>query len=171
VAALTPPLRVETLSARHDRAGFASGVEPLDHYLWHQAGQDIRHRLASCFVLTRDDERVPLGYYTLSATGLILTDLPARLAKRLPKYPMVPSTLMGRLAVDARHRRKRYGELLLLDAFSRALRSEIASYAFVVDAKDDTAARFYCRYGFAPLVPGSGRLFMPMTEIAKLFAE
>jgi predicted GNAT family N-acyltransferase len=77
---------------------------------------------------------------------------------------------MGRLAVDARHRDKGYGEFMLLDAFSRVLRSDIASYAFVVDAQDDKAARFYQHYGFTFLVAGGQRLFLAMAEIAKLFS-
>ena len=92
------------------------------------------------------------------------------LAKRLPRCPVVPATLMGRLAVDARHRRQGYGEFMLLDAFSRVLRSDIASYAFVVDAKDDKAARFYQHYRFRSLIEGGRRLFIPMAEIAKLFS-
>jgi ribosomal protein S18 acetylase RimI-like enzyme len=82
----------------------------------------------------------------------------------------VPATLMGCLAVDSRHQGRRYGELLLFDAFARALRNEIASYAFVVDANDDKAAQFYHRYRFMPVVAGGRRLFVPMAEIAKLFA-
>jgi hypothetical protein len=59
---------------------------------------------------------------------------------------------------------------MLLDAFSRVLRSDIASYAFVVDAKDDNATRFYQRYQFRFLVEEGRRLFIPMAEIAKLFS-
>ncbi len=59
---------------------------------------------------------------------------------------------------------------MLLDAFSRALRNEIASYALVVDAKDDEAARFYQRYGFRSLVGEGRRWFISMTEIAKLLS-
>jgi ribosomal protein S18 acetylase RimI-like enzyme len=77
---------------------------------------------------------------------------------------------MGRLAVDARHQGRGHGEFMLLDAFSRALRNDIASYAFVVDAKDEKAARFYQRYRFRYLVEGGQRLFIPMAEIAKLFS-
>ena len=76
---------------------------------------------------------------------------------------------MGRLAVASAHRGQRLGERLLLDAFSRALRSEIASFAFVVDAKGETAAAYYVRYGFLPLTRQGRRLFVPMAEIAKLF--
>jgi len=43
-------------------------------------------------------------------------------------------------------------------------------YAFVVDAKDDKAAQFCQRYRFMPVVAGGRRLFIPMAEIAKLFA-
>ena len=77
---------------------------------------------------------------------------------------------MGRLAVDARHRRKGMGELLLFDAFSRALRSDIATFAFVVDAKDDVAAAFYASYGLLRLTEAGQRMFIPMIEVAKLFA-
>jgi GNAT superfamily N-acetyltransferase len=171
VAAATSALRIEPLSDRHDRESFASGVEPLDKYLRQQAGQDARRRVASCFVLVGNDERAPIGYYTLAATGIALTELSEPLAKRLPRYPIVPAALMGRLAVDARHQRQGHGEFMLLDVFSRALRNEIASYAFVVDAKDEKATQFYRRYRFLPLIEGGRRLFVPVAEIAKLFAE
>jgi GNAT superfamily N-acetyltransferase len=169
-AASPATYRIEVLTDRHERAAFRCGVEPLERYLRTGAGQDVRKRVASCFVLVTGDDPVPFGYYTLAATGVALADLPAALTKRLPRYPVVPATLMGRLAVDDRHRSRRLGELLLFDAFSRALRSEFASYAFVVDAKDDTAAAFYARYRFLPLTEGGRRMFVPMVEIAKLFA-
>ncbi len=130
----------------------------------------MRRRVASCFVLVADGDARPLGYYTLAATSIALAEIPEALAKRLPRYPAVPAVLMGRLAVDARHRKQRLGELLLFDALSRALRSEIAAYAFVVDAKDEKAAAFYARYRFMPLTREGRRHFLPMAEIAKLFA-
>jgi GNAT superfamily N-acetyltransferase len=169
VATAEPSHRIEPLSDRHDRSAFASGIEALDHYFRRQAGQDIRRRVASCFVLVTGDSAAPLGYYTLAATSIGLADIPDLLAKRLPRYPDVPAILMGRLAIDARHQKRRLGELLLLDAMSRALRSEIAAYAFVVDAKDDRTAAFYARYHFIPLIKGGLRRFLPMVEIAKLF--
>jgi GNAT superfamily N-acetyltransferase len=167
VASTAPTLRIEPLSERHDREVFTSGVEPLDRYLRLQAGQDARRRVASCFVLVSDGERVPIGYYTLAATSIALGELPEALAKRLPRYPVIPATLMGRLAVDARHQGRGHGEFMLLDAFSRVLRNDIASYAFVVDAKDEKVARFYQRYRFGFLVEGGRRLFIPMAEVAK----
>jgi GNAT superfamily N-acetyltransferase len=162
-------VRVAPLDDRHDRTAFESGVEPLDRYFRTRAGQDVRKRAASCFVLI-DSAASPLGFYTLAATSIALADLPPAPAKRLPRYPSVPATLMGRLAVDRRHRGRRLGELLLVDAFGRALRSGIATYAFVVDAQDEAAASFYAAYQFITLTDGGRRLFLPMAEIAGLFA-
>ena len=170
MAATAPALHIEPLSERHDRQSFASGVAPLDRYLRQEAGWDTRRRVASCFVLVGNDEHVPIGYYTLAATGIAFAELPEPVAKRLPRFPRGPATLVGRLAIDARYQRQGYGEFMLLDAFGRALRNEIASYAFIVDANDDNAVRFYLCFGFRSLTAGTRRLFMPMTEIAKLFS-
>src|SRR5215216_3629642 len=98
------PPRIEPLGPQHDRAAFSCGVAALDRYLREQARQDMTRRVAAAFVLVggRPDEIA--GYYTLAATGVLLTELPAEVAKRLPRYPVVPATLLGRLAVHERHR-------------------------------------------------------------------
>ena len=90
-------LRVEVLGPHHDRAAFESGVEPLDRYFRVQAGQDARKNMAAPFVLVLPDGAVG-GYYTLSATSVNLAALPARTVRKLPRYPLVPATLLGRLA-------------------------------------------------------------------------
>jgi GNAT superfamily N-acetyltransferase len=162
--------RVEALDPRHDRKSFSSGVEPLDRYFQTQAGQEARKNIAAPFVLVLPDGPIG-GYYALSATAVKLSDLPVNIARRLPRYPLVPATLLGRLAVDFRHRGKGYGRFLLADALLRAVRSEIASFAVVVDAKDDAARRFYERESFLPFPDRTGRLFRPMADIAALFTE
>ena len=143
-------VRVEALTAQHDRNSFASGVEPLDRYFRVQAGQDARKNLAAPFVLVLSDGIIA-GYYTLSSTALQLAELPERIAGRLPRYPLVPATLLGRLAIDHRHQGKGYGRFLLADALYRSVRSEIASFAVVVDAKNESARRFYEVESFLPL--------------------
>ena len=162
-------LRVEPLSATHDRSEFDSGVEPLDRYFRTQAGQDARKNMAAPFVLLLTDGRVA-GYYTLSATSVRLAELPAPVVRKLPRYPLVPATLLGRLAVDRRHQGKGYGRFLLADALFRAARSEIASFAVIVDAKDDSARRFYQREGFLSFPDHPAKLFRPMLEIRRLLA-
>lgn len=161
-------LRVEVLTSKHDRSRFDCGVEALDRYLRVQAGQDARKNMAAAFVLLGADETIA-GYYTLSATAVKLGELPEQVTRKLPRYPLVPATLLGRLAVDRRHRGKGYGRFLLADALYRSLRSEIASFAVVVDAKDENARRFYERESFLPLPDQPMKLFLPMASIEELF--
>lgn len=161
-------LRVEALGAHHDRSSFDSGVEPLDRYLRTQAGQDAKRRLAAPFVFILPDGGIA-GYYTLSATSLKLPDLPETVTRKLPRYPLIPATLLGRLAVDLRHRGQGHGRFLLADALFRAVRSEIASFAILVDAKDENARRFYERESFLPLPDRPLKLFRPLADVAKLF--
>jgi GNAT superfamily N-acetyltransferase len=160
--------RIEALGPQHDRTSFRSGIDALDRYFHTQAGQEARKNIAAPFVLVLPDAAIG-GYYTLSATAVKLTEFPPSVARRLPRYPLIPATLLGRLAVDVRYRGKGYGRFLLADALHRAVRSEIASFAVVVDAKDDAARRFYERESFLPLVDQPMRLYRPTADIAKLF--
>jgi GNAT superfamily N-acetyltransferase len=105
------------------------------------------------------------GYYTLSSTAVKLTELPDNVARR----PLVPATLLGRLATDQGFQGRGYGRFLLADALLRAVRSEIASFAVIVDAKDDAARRFYERESFLPLPDQPRKLFRPMADLAGLF--
>jgi GNAT superfamily N-acetyltransferase len=161
-------LRVEALGPHHDRNSFVSGVEPLDRYFRSQAGQEARKNIAAPFVLVLPDGTVG-GYYTLSSTAVKLAELPAETTRRLPRYPLVPATLLGRLAVDERHRGKGHGRFLFADALFRAARSEIASFAVIVDAKDQGARRFYERESFLPFPDLPMRLFRAMADITALF--
>ncbi len=124
--------------------------------------------MAAPFVLVLPDETIA-GYYTLSSTSVQLGELPEQTVRKLPRYPLVPATLLGRLAVDRRHQGKGYGRFLLADALHRAVRSEIASFAVIVDAKDDNARKFYERESFLPFREQPMKLFRPTADIKKLF--
>lgn len=150
------PYRLERL-ANHDRNAFASGSDALDRYFTQQASQNVRRRIASCFVAVSREGAVA-GYYTLAATALALTALPPARARKLPRYPIIPATLLGRLVVATPHQGRRLGAALVADALLRSTRSEIAAYALVVEAKDEAAARFYRHLEFEPLAGDSRRL-------------
>ena len=164
--------RVEVLSKQHDRKGFSCGVETLDRYLRVQAGQDARRRVAAPFVLCMGQSNAVLGYYTLSALSVDIGAWPEEVARKLPRYPAVPATLLGRLAVDTRLRGKGMGEHLLMDALRRAFEAsqDVASVAVIVDAKNHDAEVFYRRYEFIPFADQPNRLFLPMGTIEGLFA-
>ena len=124
--------------------------------------------MAAPFVLVLPDGAVG-GYYTLSATAVRLAELPDQTVRRLPRYPLVPATLLGRLAVDRRFRGKGYGRFLLANALYRVAGNEIASFAVVVDAKDEAARRFYERESFLPFADQPMKLFRPVADIKQLF--
>ena len=165
-----PKYVVEPLSSKHDRAAFSCGIEFLDAYLRKQAGQDFKKHAAVSFVLTPDGSTIA-GYYTLSQYAVQLENVPAEVAKRLPKYPMVPTTLIGRLAVSTDFRGQGHGETLLVDALYRILQhsTEVASAGVIVDAKDAAAVTFYKKYGFLELPSVARRLFLPMGTVEALF--
>jgi hypothetical protein len=56
-------------------------------------------------------------------------------------------------------------------ALYRAATSEIASFAVIVDAKDDGARRFYERESFLPFPDRPMKLFRPMADLKQLFNE
>jgi predicted GNAT family N-acyltransferase len=166
----TVQYRIEALGEHHNRTDFSCGVDALDRYLQKQASQDASKHAAAVFVATPDGTTIA-GFYTLSAHVIRLADLPENVAKKLPRYPNVPATLLGRLAVSTRFRGRNLGQLLLLDAFKRVVASsrDVASAAVVVDAKEDQARQFYLRHDFIPLPSQPNRLFYPVRTIEKLF--
>lgn len=126
---------------RHDRAAFACGEPTLDRYLREQAAQHHRDGVATTHVLVDDgNDSSIVGYYTLSAARLLLTDLREEDRRRLPSYP-VPAVRMGRLAVALAEQGKR---------------------VMIVDALHEIAARFYRAYGFHDTASRSETLYLPL---------
>jgi GNAT superfamily N-acetyltransferase len=163
-----PAVRIVPLDPAWDRRAFHSGSAPLDRYFHQQVTQDIRRRVTACFVARTDPDQRMVGYYTLASASIALGDLPADLARRLPRYPTVPAVRLGRLAVDQAFQGHGLGGVLLADALARACRADIAAYALVVDAKDAAAAAFYQHHGLLPLLHQPLTLFVPLATVQPL---
>lgn len=162
----------EPLSKQHDRQRFRCGVPELDTWLQQRARQDQDRRVAAVYVMVpKSDPTRIVGFYTLSAMSIVLESLPPALIRKLPRYPVVPAILIGRLARD--HDFPGTGGKLLADALQRALlhSMNIAAATVVVDAKDETASEFYRHFGFEPLAGDSRRLFLAMDTLEKLFKK
>jgi ribosomal protein S18 acetylase RimI-like enzyme len=160
---------IAPLAAVHDRQAFSSGAVALDRYLQMQANQDIRRHIANCFVASPVQSNVVAGYYTLSAASIPVADLPEEQTRKLPRYPVLPAALIGRLAVDKRYQGQNLGAALLFDAIARAIRADAAVFALVVDAKDEAAARFYRHHGFEAFSGRAARrMFLPVATAAKV---
>jgi ribosomal protein S18 acetylase RimI-like enzyme len=159
---MTGPFRIEILEARHDRKGFDCGVEALNRYFRERVTQDVRRRATACYVAVETATARVAGYYTLAAGGVALTALPTSMVQRLPRYPSVPVAWLGRLAVGREYQGRRLGGALLWDARLRAVRSEVAVFALVVDAKDEQAEAFYRHHGFAAFGSLPRQLILPL---------
>jgi hypothetical protein len=111
---VTASFVIAPLSPNHDKLAFSCGVDPLDRYLQTQATQDIRRRIANCFVATSANSNIIAGYYTFSAASVPMLDLPSETGKRLPRYPVVSAALIGRLAIDRQSRGRGLGAAALV---------------------------------------------------------
>ncbi|UJH67384.1 GNAT family N-acetyltransferase [Allomuricauda sp. SCSIO 65647] len=162
--------QTETLDSSHVKNEFSCGKEMLDNYIQKQASQDVKRKLSACFVFVEED-KVVQGYFTLSNNGIPLEQVPESFKKKLPKsYTSIPTTLLGRLAVDTKFKGKGLGKLLLIEALKRSclISKKIGSFAVIVDPIDKDAENFYTKYGFIKL-PDSGKMFLPMKTIQQLF--
>jgi len=163
---------IELLDKKHLRNDFDCGKELLNNYLKNQAGQDIKRKLSACFVLTKSAINIIQGYYTLSNNSIPLSSFPQHIQLKLPKsYTSIPTTLLGRLAVDKKYQGNGIGKILLIDALKRSYESslEIGSFAVVVDPIDEEAEKFYEKYDFIKL-PDSQKMFIAIKTLKELFS-
>lgn len=161
----------EVLNPKHKKKEFSCGKQILDNYLHRQANQDVKRKLSACFVIEETKSGLIQGYYTLANNSLPLSLIPADLQKKLPKsYSSIPTTLLGRLAIDCRFQGEGLGRLLLIDALYKSyeISKTVGSFAVVVDPIDKDAENFYEKYGFIKL-PDSGKMFLAMQTIKNLF--
>lgn len=158
------------LEKKHNKQDFTCGIEDLDDYLKTQASQDMKKNVAITYVLTLEESEQVLGYYTLSSIGIVAGELPEDIVRKLPRYPVLPGILIGRLARDKKFHGKDLGLYLLMDALKRSLdiSNQLGSVAVVVDAKNEKAVAFYKGYGFIEFSDNNRRLFLSMGTIKKL---
>jgi ribosomal protein S18 acetylase RimI-like enzyme len=163
-------LHIRALDKQADTTTFSCGQSALDGYIHRYASQDVRRNVARVFIACPQDAPQSLaGYYTLSASNVQCTGLPAAIARKLPQYP-IPVALLGRLAVATAFQGQGVGSVLLVAACKKILQAQemLAVAGLVVDAKDNHAASFYKHLGFTPLNQQAQRLFLPMQVLQGL---
>ena len=179
------PYVIEPWRRGHDTTEFSCGVESLDRYIKQQVSWDMSSKTSLVFVLTESGSNVVRAFYSLSSAGILLVDLPEKVQKKLPRYPQISATLLGRLGVDANYsaqvlkrtgKKARLGELMLLDAQRKLLQganTTAGSSLLVVDVLSPSAdeiktgvrdpMKFYTQFGFLPL-PGNDRRLYKLTR-------
>ena len=123
---------------------------------------------------SKEDEANICAYYTLSHAEIERRNLPDKLAKKLPHYP-IPVMLIAQLAVHTEAQGHGPGKVSLIKALQHAydVNLHLPSYAVVVDALDDGVQGFYEQYGFQVLDTHNSRirLFLLMKTVAQLFTD
>jgi ribosomal protein S18 acetylase RimI-like enzyme len=168
---MTSPFDLEPLGRDHERSLFRCGEDALDRYFQTQVTQDIRRRIANCFVAVEALTSQIAAYHTISAASIPLVDLPPDETRSLPRYPTVPAVRIGRLAVDQRFQGRGLGAALLADAATRTSTAASAAFTLLVDAKNDQAVAFYQRFGFRILASRPRTLFLPLATAYKVFFQ
>jgi len=149
------------LTGSHDRQGFDCGRQELNDWLRQVARQHQEKGLSRTYVATLDEAPNSIcGYYALTLAELENRNLPITWRKKMPHR--IPGVKLGRLAVDKRFQGKVLGDLLLVDALTRAQRiyAEAGGIGLFVDALDEQAAGYYRNFGFAALPDNPLLLFL-----------
>lgn len=166
-------MEIRILRGPDERTGFRSGDPDLDRFLQRYAGQNqFRHHIGTTYVAVEAD-RI-LGYATVAPGHIEIDELPPKLRKKLPSYPL-PILRLGRLAVDESVRGQGLGKALLGFVLKLAVRlaDDYGCIGVVVDAKAD-AVEFYEKLGFMALEliegqsearPAPTAMFLPMNAI------
>lgn len=162
-------IKIELLNSSLNKKEFSCGKEMLDNYLHLQASQDVKRKL--CVVFAMFEDTIIKGYYTLSNASVSAELVPEAIKRKMPKsYEALPVTLLGRLAIDKKFKGQGLGGVILLDALKRSYQiagHSLGSIGVVVDPLDNEAVAFYEKFGFVSL-PDSGKMFLPMSDIAQL---
>lgn len=162
-------MNIQLLEKTHNRKDFECEENSLTEYIRKQVRQDIRKRLATCFVAV-DNKQTVVGYYTLTSESLGRELIPDKYLNQVPKNYNAPVILLGRLARDIKTKGTGLGEHLLMDALFRSYKlsnESIGAMAVVVEPINEKAVEFYTKYGFEQL-PDSEKMFLPMRTIGQL---
>jgi len=79
----------------------------------------------------------------------------------------VPAFRLARLAVDREAQGRGIGGQLLLAAGKRCIRAaaEVGGVALIIDAKNESVADWYARYGAVPLADAPLTLLLPLSTM------
>lgn len=174
---MKPSTRFEGLDKnKHHRTDFDCGNNVLNTFLLQFAVKHQKAGISKTMVLPSlplDDSKPEIcAFYTLTHTEIERQNLPAKEAKKLPRYP-IPVLLIAQLAVHTKCQGQGLGKVTLIRALQHCLEinEHLPSYAVVVDALEGKES-FYENYGFSSLTTHQGhtRLFIPMKTILKLFS-
>ena len=156
---------------KHDRAAFTGGNDRIDSYFRQTVSQDVKRGYAACYVLVERSSGKVAGFYTLSSHSIPLIDVPADVARKLPRYPSIPAVLIGWLGRDLAFRGQHIGPMLLADAIARLAAAPVGIHAICADAIDAAAAAFYREHQFQAFNSRPLGFYLPLKTALALVAS
>ncbi len=150
---------------------FDCGIHCLNDFFRRHSEPNHLKGFGRTFVLLINEEVI--GYYTVSmGNTLEFIHIMNENNDTWPKYP-IPIGLLGKLAVSKHKQKQGWGKWLLTDAINRIINAaqDVGAYAILVDAKDESAKKFYEQYGFLSFPKKNMTLYLPLNSIAGLMKE
>lgn len=144
---------------------FDCGTPSLNEWLRTRALKNEATGASRTFISADADTNETAGYYCLSASSLLLEEVPGKVRRNMPDP--IPVILIGRLAVDNAYQGQGLGYSLLQHAILKGLEASriIGARAFIVDALDENAESFYRKFGFTLMPPASKRaMYLLVTD-------
>ena len=148
-----PAWHEEAITRKHDRKAFDCGDASLNDFLQRYARQSHDLGGAKTFLAIDDaDNTTIFGFYSLAPGALTYANTPETLRRGLAQHE-VPGFRLGRLATHLDLQGQGFGGQLIGAAGRRCLRAaaEVGGAIFIIDAKNDRAAKWYGGYGAVPL--------------------
>ena len=160
----------QVLTRSHQTANFDCGKAPLNEFLQLYALANAQSGNSRTFVVA-DARNQVAGYYSLAAISVEHDGAPQRVKQGQPLYP-IPAILMARFAIDVSAQGRGLGRSLFRDALLRSLNitAELGARAFVVDAKDEDALRFYSQFQMMSDESNPNRFYLLFKDIKKILA-
>ncbi len=162
----SPP---KLLTKEHDLSQFDCGDKgkELADWLRKHALQSQLAGHSKTMVVTDDDQKSVVGYYSFNIISVEHTDMtPERVKKGLAKHP-IPVFLIARLARHVKFRGTQLGERILRHALIRAvaISEEVPIRAVIVDALNEDSKSFYSAFDFEPFPADSLRMWLLLKDL------
>jgi GNAT superfamily N-acetyltransferase len=173
-------LRIEQFDpARHDRAGFACGVDRLDNYLKLSAKKQQKDDMTRVYVVIEDGQVIILGYHAINL-GIMNADELTRRPRGAPDHGELPILFLGQVAVSISAQGQGIGSVLMHHVFEKACRiaDQGGCFAILLDVMSDGGEEafkrrqgWYADFGFQPFASNPARMFMTMKQVRAIVGE
>lgn len=150
------------LTETHDLSDFDCGRKELNDWLVKKALKSQQRNKAKVYIVTDPNTAKVIGYYAV-AMGSVQREAAIAALRRNSPNP-IPMIVLARLAVNDSHHGKGIGVGLLKDCVKRSVHAMnvVGGPGILVHAIDDSAKKFYTRFGF------KDSTFDPMVLMARV---